>query len=219
MEIDMKKAIQKVACFVGLLMAASASFATSSACNAQAGNLVANCGFESGDFTGWTVSGNDVPGEQGNLYGVEQGADPFDGMSPHSGNNQAYFADLVSNASTLSQNLATQAGKNYVISFYLAQDTTPGTGEGSNSLDVMFGGTTLENVSNVAVEGYTEYSFLASATSSSTSLKLTLGNGLGEFLLDDVSVVAAATVPEPSSIAVIGIGMLAMLYAVRRRQR
>ena len=27
-------------------------------CQSVAGNLVANCGFETGDFTGWTQSGN-----------------------------------------------------------------------------------------------------------------------------------------------------------------
>jgi hypothetical protein len=211
----MKKTYKKAALIVGLVMAASASFASPSACDAQAGNLVANCGFETGDFTSWKVSGNDVPGQEGNAYGVEQGADTFDGTSPHSGDNQAFFADLVANATTLSQTLSTKAGTDYLVSFYLAQDTTPGSGEGSNSLDVMFGGTTLTNQSNVAVEGYTEYSFLTSATSGSTALSLTLGNGLGEFLLDDISVI---TVPEPSSIAGVGIGLFAMMLVARRRQ-
>jgi hypothetical protein len=211
----MKKTFKKAALIVGLLMASSASFASPSACDAEAGNLVANCGFETGDFTSWTLSGNDVPGQEGNAYGVEQGADPTDGISPHSGSYQAYIADLVSNATTLSQTLSTKAGTGYLISFYLAQDTTPGAGEASNSLDVTFGGTTLTSQSNVAVEGYTEYSFLAIATSSSTALSLTLGNGLGEFLLDDVS---ATTVPEPSSIAGVGIGLLAMLFAMRRQR-
>jgi hypothetical protein len=218
MDTNMKKTFQKTVIVVALLMSASSSFASSSACDATAGNLVTNCGFEAGDFTGWNVSGNDVPGEQGNLYGVEQGADPYDNTSPHSGNSQAFFADLAANATTISQNVSTHAGQSYVISFYLAQDTTPGTGESSNILDVTFGGTTLTDVSNVAVEGYTEYSFLANATSNSTALSLTLGNGLGEFLLDDVSVKANVTVPEPSSIAAVGIGLFAMLFAAQRRR-
>ena len=32
----------------------SAAMATPSLCDSIAGNLVANCGFETGDFTGWT---------------------------------------------------------------------------------------------------------------------------------------------------------------------
>jgi hypothetical protein len=47
----------------------------------------------------------------------------------------------------------------------------------------------------VPVQGYTKYTYQTVATSSSTTLSFTLGNGLGEFLLDDVSVVA----PEPSA--------------------
>src|SRR5580704_4911525 len=71
-------------------------------------NVVSNCGFETGDFTSWTVSGNDVPGELGNLYGVE-GTDPFPtpgGTAPFSGNFQAYFGDLNANATTISQEVA-----------------------------------------------------------------------------------------------------------------
>src|SRR5580700_9508392 len=88
-----------------LTLVASRSQATASICDAIAGNLVTNCGFETGDFTGWTLSGNDVPGALGNLYGVE-GTDPYPtpgGTAPQSGNNQAYFSDLVSNSTTLSQ--------------------------------------------------------------------------------------------------------------------
>jgi hypothetical protein len=41
-----------------------------------------------------------------------------------------------------------------------------------------------------------EYSFLAKATGSTSDLSFTLGNDVGEFLLDDVS---AQFVPEPSA--------------------
>lgn len=210
----MKKNIQKSLLAAGMLMVASASFAAPSMCDAIVANLVANCGFETGAFSGWTLSGNDVPGAEGNLYGVEMGPDPVDGISPNSGDYQAYIADLAANATTLAQTLPTQAGDSYLISFALAQDTVPGAGEGSNILNATFGATTLINQVNVPVEGYTNYSFMTVATTDTTTLSLTAGNGLGEFLLDDVSV----TVPEPGSIAVLGIGLLAMLFALRRRR-
>ena len=42
----------------------------SSLCDALAGNLVVNCGFETGNFTAWTIGGNTAnPG--GNYYGVD----------------------------------------------------------------------------------------------------------------------------------------------------
>jgi hypothetical protein len=169
-----------------------------SLCDGIAGNLVSNCGFETGDFTSWAVSGNDTPGEYGNLYGVEMGADP-DGTEPNSGSYQAYFGDLVANETTLSETISTTPGM-YTVSLYLAQDTTPGTGQppNSNALAVTFDGISVESLTDVPVEGYTHYSGVVAVTDSSSVLSITLGNDLGFFQLDDVSVVGAAT-PEPSS--------------------
>ena len=176
-----------------------------SVCDATAGNLVANCGFETGDFTSWTLTGNDTPLSEGVLYGVEAGADPVDGIVPHSGDNQAFFADLVANETTLSQLIATIAGDTYAISFYVAQDTAPGGLCGpvlcTNQLSASFDGTLLTNLSAVPVEGYTSYSFVDTATDASSALDITLGNDLGEFLLDDVVVTdtTPAATPEPSA--------------------
>ena len=75
------------------------------------------------------------------------------------------------------------------------------------------------NKSDVAEEGYTEYSYNVDATSSSSALDLTLGNNLGEFLLDDVSVVDTTPVatPEPGSIVLLGTGLLTLAGVARRR--
>ncbi|HTB13143.1 MAG TPA: hypothetical protein VK752_16285 [Bryobacteraceae bacterium] len=180
------------------------------------GNLVANCGFESGDFAGWTLAGNDVPGEQGNLYGVE-GVDPFDGIAPHSGSFQAYFADLDANATTLSQSIATTSGTSYTVTFYLAQDTAT-IPPYSNEFSASFGGTSLVSMTGAPVEGYTKYSYTAMATSSSTLLSLTLGNDLGEYLLDDVSVTAASrtSTPEPAALGLLLIPVILVLVKLKR---
>ena len=162
-------------------------------CGLIAGNLVANCGFETGSFSGWTLSGNDVPGQQDTLYGVE-GTDPFDGISPNSGSFQAFFADVIPNDTTLQQTIATVPGGVYTVSWYLAQDTTP-SAEYSNEFSASFGGVSLVSLTAMPAQGYTEYSYTVTATSSSSALDLTFGNGLGEYLVDDISVVQA--VPEP----------------------
>jgi hypothetical protein len=186
-----------------------------------ANNLVANCGFETGDFTGWTTTGADVTnGQLGNLYGVE-GADP-DGTAPNSGSFQAYFGDLPSNAVTISQILSTSAGNAYLVSFFLAQDTTPsattttGNENGPNDFTATFGGVTLTNLTNIPLEGYTEYSFLTTASGPSTTLDLTFGNTSGFFQADDVSVTEVT--PEPSSMVLLATGLAGIAWAGTRRK-
>src|ERR1039458_8470663 len=69
--------------FCGLWSASQPVFGAS-LCAAISPNLVTNCGFETGDFTGWTTGGNALnPG--GNYYGV----DAFDA---NSGNFGAYLS-------------------------------------------------------------------------------------------------------------------------------
>ena len=205
--------IYSLICVAFCLFLAVPQSKASSICDSTPGQLVANCGFETGDFTSWTLAGNDVPGQAGNLYGVE-GTDPFDGIAPHSGNNQAYFADLISNATTLSQSISTTAGGEYAVSFYLAQDTDPST-EYSNEFLASFGGDSLVSMSAMPIEGYTEYSFIVDATSSSSVLGLTFGNDLGEFLVDDVSVTA---VPEPPAWTLMLVGLMGAAFLWKRNE-
>ena len=185
----------------------------SSLCALTAGNLVSNCGFETGSFSSWTLTGNDTPGELDNLYGVE-GTDPFDSMGPNSGSFQAFFGDLDSNSTTLSQTIATTVGKVYTITYYLAQDTAPG-GAYTNALAVSFDGISLVNATGVPVSGYTDYSYTVKATTASSVLSMKFGDDLGEFLLDDVTVVQKS--PEPAAWMLMLGG--ATLVVVFRRKR
>jgi hypothetical protein len=205
--------------FASGVMAGINTAKATSVCDSVSGNLVGNCGFETGSFTSWTLSGNDVPLQQNNLYGVE-GVDPFDGISPNSGNNQAFFADIVANVTVLSQSLSTTPGAMYTVSWHLAQDKSP-TSSFPNEFIGSFGGVLLFGQTDVAAQGYTDYSFSVQATSSSSLLSFAIANDLGDFLLDDVSVVrqSATVTPLPAALPLFagGLGVAGLL--ARRRTR
>jgi hypothetical protein len=195
------------------LWGASQATATPSYCDTITNNLVTNCGFETGDFTGWTIGGyTNNPG--GNYYGV----DSFDA---HSGTSGAYMSqDFVDGGATtvsLSQTLATAAGSEYLVSFFLEQDTAPTTGY-THSFSAMFGSATLLSLTpTVALPGtvgaFTQYTFGVAATGSSTVLKFAFENDDSYWSFDDVSVTVA---PEPSTFLLAG-AALGGLMLLRRR--
>src|SRR5205823_7850927 len=77
-------------------------------------NIITNPAFETGDLSGWTLSGTDsAPDDNGIFYGV-------DALDAHSGNFGAFFG-AVGGAQNLTQNFATMPGNSYVVSFWLAQ--------------------------------------------------------------------------------------------------
>jgi hypothetical protein len=215
----MRKSISVLAfIFCGLWSASQPVFGAS-LCTGISPNLVTNCGFETGDFTGWTIAGNTLnPG--GNYYGV----DAFDA---NSGSFGAYlsqdFVDRGASPLTLSQTLTTSVGAVYNVMFWLEQDTAPTTGY-IHSFTAAWGGTTIQSLTpTVALPGtvgsFTEYSFSETATSTSTALTFTIENDDSYWSLDDVSVSPAATVPEPSTGLLAGMALGVVLLLVAREKR
>ena len=84
-------------------------------------NIVTNGGFETGDFTGWTQSGN-------------TGFTGVDNSSAHSGNFGA-FSGPTETLGFLSQTLNTVAGMTYELSFFLNNQ-----GEGGERISPIKGG-------------------------------------------------------------------------------
>ncbi len=185
--------------------------ANAAALCAVPGNVVQNCGFETGDFTGWTLSGDTV----------HAGVDPFDA---HTGNFGAFIGGFGSinagdnNFTVLSQNLSTSIGQSYLLSFYWAHLTnavvTP------DNVFAAFVGTNLATGTlqrNVANQPYIQSSpFYFVASSTATTLQFIAEDANVFFSLDDVTVIPS--VPEPATLFLITPG-LAGLYLIFRRRR
>lgn len=183
----------------GKLLAVSAiAAALVYAAPASATNLVTNGGFEAGDLSGWTLTGNT------SFSGV-------DTSTVHSGNFAGYFGQ-VGSTGTLSQTLSTVAGQTYTISFWLEDD-----GGTPSSFDASFGGNELLALSNPDAFDYTLYSYSLTASSASTLLSFTFRQDPAYFHLDDVSV-SPAGVPEPATWAMMMLGLGAAGLALRHRK-
>lgn len=190
-----------------LLGAAIAAIFAVGAANAGAGpNLVANGGFETGDFTGWTTFGsaNDL------LHNIG-----VDDHMPQSGTYGAWFGP--EKPAGISQALATAAGQSYLVSFWTASEADILGNTIPNSAQFGWGNTTPWSVTNANVSGYVQHSFNLTASSASTQLTFTFTNIPGFWDLDNVSVTA---VPEPSSwaMALAGIAVVAMGAKTARRR-
>ncbi len=151
-----------------------------SICDAIPGNLVQNCGFETGDFTDWTATGADtfvasdcdssVPG----VYG------------PNSGTYSACLGE-VNHLGFVSQTITDTPGKNYILTFWLKSD-----GQTPNEFQVSYNGTVLTDMSNLSAFGYTQFSFSGLIGTGSDTIKFGGRNDPEYLNLDDVSFVQEA---------------------------
>jgi len=226
----MRKIVSVLVLIVGGFWTASQAKAAS-ICDALAGNLITNCGFETGDFTGWTIGGNTPdPGSPPNYYGV----DNFDANSGNSPGNcmggpcGAFMSQDIQDSTpfapvTLSQTVATSVGSVYDVSYFLEQDTPPEPGS-THMFTASWGGTQFQSLTPTAPSAadgtFVEYSFMETATATSTTLQFSFENDDDFWSFDDVSVVAAAatTTPEPSTGLAGGIALGALLLLWSRRR-
>jgi hypothetical protein len=137
-------------------------------------NLVTNGGFETGDYTGWTRSGDT------SADSVITGTAGV--TTVHSGTHAARLGP--DNLVFLTQTLATTPGVNYTLSFWLSN---PLGGPGTEWL-VRVGGNTLMDVSNAPSFIYTNFTFTFTATGNGTDLQFGFKHPPDWFYLDDVSV-------------------------------
>jgi hypothetical protein len=177
---------------------------------ATASNLVQNCGFETGNFSDWTVSGDTA----------NAGVDKADA---HTGSFGAFFAGLGSfnsgqaHFTILDQLLHTVPGRVYQLAYDTAHFTntaaTPDNVFTAAIHAVTIPGSMQTNVGNLTY--HSSGPFVFTAASSLTDLQFSAEDANFFFSLDDVSVVA---VPEPSTFAAIfAAGGLLFLFGCARR--
>jgi hypothetical protein len=162
-------------------------------------NLIVNGGFETGTFAGWVTGGSSV------FNGVECPGP----ASVKEGNCDA-FLGAVGSDGTLSQSVTTTVGLQYLISFALKTD-----GGTPSHFSASFGGVPLFDVVNPAASPYVVHDLLATATGTNSTLSFAFRDDPGFLNLDAVSINA---VPEPASLALLGIG-LAAFGMMRRRKK
>ena len=140
-------------------------------CARVAGNMLVNCGFETGDFTGWSRSGD--PGSTG-----------IDASSAHSG---SFGLDIgpVGGLGFIAQNLATKSGASYSLCYWLAN-----VGGTPNHFQVSWGGAIIRDDTNLGVFPYEQSCVSVVAPSDSTELKFGFLQAPSYFHFDDVSVAA-----------------------------
>jgi hypothetical protein len=201
------------------LTVAAAALLVVAGTQAHAGNIVMNGGFETGDFTDWTVNSSaNFPWEVdtvGSSHGI-----PFDGsfFASNACVGPTCITGTPSQQDSLSQNLTTTVGDSYTLDFWFG---TSGNGN-PMELQALFGGAIVEDILNIGPSPYTEYTISGLVATSTTTQLEFLGRQDPEWdELDAISVTdttPAGSAPEPASFA-LGLSGLATLLVARKGRK
>ena len=166
-------------------------------------NLIQNPGFEAGNFSGWTQSGN--------LGFTSMTSTP---SFVRSGTFAAFLGPIGSDG-FLSQTFATVPGDAYLVSFSIRSD-----GGLPNDFNASWAGTSFFSQTNIPLGDYLTYTFTEVALGPTTVLQFGFRNDPGFLGLDDVAV---SPTPEPTtmlllSTAMVGLGIARWRQWSRKEQ-
>jgi len=153
-------------------------------------------------ITGWTITGAKEP-----LFNAT--------YQPVGGGTQSLQLESVS---PLTQTFATTPGQLYLLTFDLAAYNMLDTAPQIAPLEVIVAALTANFIGNDLAYVTQTLPFVATGTSTTLSFRNAGAFGTNFPQIDDVSVVAAAA-PEPGSLALLGITVVALGFARRRKQR
>ena len=176
---------------------------------AMANNLLVNGSFESGGTApGW------IPGGNYQYTYVDCG----NALSVGAQSGSCYLdAGPMATDGTLSQTVATTSGASYELSVWVASvtDSSVNYAVAPNDFNMSWNGTQVFGITDIPQGGYIDYTATVTGTGSDT---FTLGfrDDPWALAIDNASITASTT-PEPTSIVLLGSGLIGIAGYLRKR--